>query len=168
MCAVRTFVPPQWIPGSRNFMLLSSFSFGLPSIYCDISGSINIKIFRLYICIHTLIACRTFLSVYYSDITNSESHSGPLHQLVTSNCAQIPFPPNTLFYLQWPSTMYLGALSVLMALAGDRKDKYFRKNNKFSLRMYCWRCRIHLQQQQYTLFILFCHNCCFVFFITFS
>ena len=27
--------------------------------------------------------------------------------------------------------------------------------NKFSLRLYCWRCRIHLQQQQYTLFISF-------------
>ena len=24
------------------------------------------------------------------------------------------------------------------------------KRNKFSLRLYCWRCRIHLQQQQYT------------------
>ena len=33
-------------------------------------------------------------------------------------------------------------------------DKVKRKN-KFSLRLYCWRCRIHLQQQQYTLFIFF-------------
>ena len=43
-----------------------------------------------------------------------------------------------------------------------------KKKYKFSLRLYCWRCRIHLQQQQYTLFILFCHICCFVVVITFS
>ena len=43
-----------------------------------------------------------------------------------------------------------------------------RKKNKFSLRLYCWRCWIHLQQQRYTLFVLFCHICCFVVVITFS
>ena len=90
-------------------MLLSNFFFGLPSNYCDISGSTNIKIVKLYICIHTLIARHTFLSVYYSDRTNSESHSGPLHQLVTSNCAQLPSPSNTRFYLHWPSTIYVAA-----------------------------------------------------------
>ena len=35
------------------------------------------------------------------------------------------------------------------------KDQCIRQKNKFSLRLYCWRCRIHLQQQQYTLFIVF-------------
>ena len=46
-----------------------------------------------------------------------------------------------------------------------RKSRSCKDN---SATLYEKRCRIHLQQQQYTLFILFCHSCCFVVVITFS
>ena len=82
-------------------------------------------------------------------------------------------PHNYGKYCNWSLTL-LGWILVYLKFGlggGDYcncKSVEDKKKNKFSLRLYCWRCRIHLQQQQYTLFILFCHICCFVVVITFS